>query len=296
MKIFLSRVPRAAANKSLDEVPEYAGTVRGGMMLTPAQEHWQKVMASRRGEEGMTSEALTAYEQVLHRLRFDQARLSDLQSTERKIDYKRTVLESYDGWIEGVLGSDTGLADEVLTTVMIWQMDVGHYDRALTTADYVIRHNLPLPDRYRRTVGSLLVDEICDKALTIFSAGDATVDPVPLAILERLAELVTPLDMPSQVEAKLFKTLAYTLRLSPEREDKARALSLMQQALLRFVNIGVKKDIEALTRELKKTAEGDSASSDNTVMPPPKTTPATAGKKADKSKTRTTAVKAKSSR
>ncbi|WP_338149432.1 hypothetical protein [Xenorhabdus bovienii] len=49
-------------------------------MLTPAQSHWQKVMASRRGEEGMTSEALTAYEQVLHRLRFDQARLSDLQS------------------------------------------------------------------------------------------------------------------------------------------------------------------------------------------------------------------------
>ncbi|WP_275362435.1 phage terminase small subunit [Xenorhabdus bovienii] len=266
------------------------------MMLTPAQEHWQKVMASRRGEEGMTSEALTAYEQVLHRLRFDQARLSDLQSTERKIDYKRTVLESYDGWIEGVLGSDTGLADEVLTTVMIWQMDVGHYDRALTTADYVIRHNLPLPDRYLRTVGPLLVDEICDKALTLFSAGDAAVDPIPLAILERLAELVTPLDMPNQVKAKLFKTLAYTLRLSPEREDKARALSLMQQALLLFVNIGVKKDIEALTRELKKIADGDSTSSDNTVMSPPKTKPTAAGKKAAKSKTRTTAAKAKSSR
>ncbi|WP_338804812.1 phage terminase small subunit [Xenorhabdus griffiniae] len=257
------------------------------MMLTPAQEHWQRTMAARRGDEQMLAAALTAYEQILHRLRIDQARLSDLQGKERKAEYKRTVMAAYDGWIDGVLAADTGQADEVLTHIMIWQIDIGNYGRALTLAAYVIRHGLPLPDRYQRTIGPLLVDEICDQALTIFATGDDTLDPIPLDILEQLTELVTPLDMPNQVRAKLFKTLAYTLRTQPQRDAKERALSLMQQALLLFANIGVKKEIETLSRELKKAE-------DNTVTPSPPPKPATTGKKP--TKTKTTAAKSQSSR
>ncbi|MCP9269370.1 phage terminase small subunit [Xenorhabdus sp. XENO-1] len=224
-------------------------------MLTPAQEHWQRTMAARRGDDAMSSATLTAYEQILHRLRIDQTQLSNLQGNERKAEYKRAVMAAYDGWIDGVLTADTGQADEVLTHIMIWQIDIGNYERALTLADYVIRHNLPLPDRYHRTVGPLLVDEICDQALAIFAAGSDAVEPISLDILEWLAVLVEPLDMPNQVRAKLLKTQAYTLRRSTQRADKERAVSLMQQALLLFTNIGVKKDIENLTRELKKSAE-----------------------------------------
>ncbi|CAM3982555.1 terminase [Xenorhabdus thuongxuanensis] len=255
-------------------------------MLTPAQEHWQRTMAARRGDEHMSSATLTAYEQVLHRLRIDQARLSGLQGKARKAEYKRTVMAAYDGWIDGVLAADTGQADEVLTHIMIWQIDIGNYGRALTLAAYVIRHNLPLPDRYQRTIGPLLVDEICDQALTIFATGDTTLDPIPLDILEQLTELVTPLDMPNQVRAKLFKTLAYTLRIQPQRAAQERALSLMQEALLLFANIGVKKEIETLMRELKK--------SEGTVIPPSAPKPATTGKKPPK--TKTTAEKKTSSR
>ncbi|MCC8379558.1 phage terminase small subunit [Xenorhabdus sp. PB30.3] len=252
-------------------------------MLTPAQEHWQRTMAARRGDEQMSSATLTAYEQILHRLRIDQTRLSGLQGTERKIAYKGEVIAAYDSWIDGVLKADTGQADEVLTHIMIWQIDIGHYERALTLAEYVIRHNLPLPDRYHRTVGPLLVDEICDKALTIFAAGNEAIAPISLTILEWLFVLVEPLDMPNQVRAKLLKTLAYTLRKSSQQADKERALSLMQQALLLFANIGVKKDIETLTRELKKAE-------DNTAPPKPGAT--------DKKppKTKTTAAKKIASR
>ncbi|WP_244590110.1 phage terminase small subunit [Xenorhabdus innexi] len=251
------------------------------MMLTPAQEHWQRTMATRRGDETLSSAALTAYELILHRLRIDQTRLSGLQGTERKIDYKRDIIAAYDSWIDGVLSADTGQADEVLTHIMIWQIDIGNYERALTLAEYVIRHNLPLPDRYHRTVGPLLVDEICDKALTIFAAGNAEIEPISRAVLEELFTLVAPLDMPNQVRAKLFKTLAYTLRKSPQQADKEQALSLMQQALLLFANIGVKKDIETLTRELKKADDA----------------PAKSGAAANKtSKTQTTAAKKTASR
>lgn len=259
-------------------------------MLTPAQEHWQRTMAARRGDEALSSATLTAYEQILHRLRIDQTQLSNLQGKELKAEYKRDIIAAYDSWIEGVLVSDTGQADEVLTNIMIWQIDIGNYDRALTLAEYVIRHNLPLPDRYQRTIGPLLVDEICDQALTIFATGDAALDPIPLDILEQLTELVTPLDMPNQVKAKLFKTLAYTLRIQPQREAKERALSLMQQALMLFNNIGVKKDIETLTRELKKAAEP--VADDIPATPPPK--PVVTSKKT--SKTKTTAAKKASSR
>nr|WP_282552539.1 phage terminase small subunit [Providencia stuartii] len=74
--------------------------------LTPAQQHWQKVMASRRGGASteMSRADMTAYENILHRLRADQAQLSNIQGNDRKAAYKRKVLPNYRGWIEGGVG------------------------------------------------------------------------------------------------------------------------------------------------------------------------------------------------
>lgn len=46
-------------------------------MITPAQQHWQNVMAQRAGRanEGVDHAACTAHEEVLYRLRLAQARL-----------------------------------------------------------------------------------------------------------------------------------------------------------------------------------------------------------------------------
>lgn len=48
-------------------------------MITPAQQHWQNVMAQRAGRanEGVDHAAHTAHEEVLYRLRLAQARLTD---------------------------------------------------------------------------------------------------------------------------------------------------------------------------------------------------------------------------
>ncbi|EEV1711040.1 terminase, partial [Salmonella enterica] len=45
-------------------------------MITPAQQHWQNVMAQRAGRanEGVDHAARTAHEEVLYRLRLAQAR------------------------------------------------------------------------------------------------------------------------------------------------------------------------------------------------------------------------------
>lgn len=45
-------------------------------MLTPAQRHFQRVMAERHGKaEDLSDTARTAHEQILHRMRMDMAAL-----------------------------------------------------------------------------------------------------------------------------------------------------------------------------------------------------------------------------
>jgi hypothetical protein len=54
-------------------------------MLTPAQKHFQKVMAERHGKTDEQSDtARTAHEQIMHRLRMDQSALSECSLTRRK--------------------------------------------------------------------------------------------------------------------------------------------------------------------------------------------------------------------
>jgi hypothetical protein len=56
-------------------------------MLTPAQQHFNRVMAERRHASREPSQLeMTAYETMLHRLRLDKARLSRVQSQKAKAD------------------------------------------------------------------------------------------------------------------------------------------------------------------------------------------------------------------
>lgn len=262
--------------------------------LTPAQKHWRQVMAERRGDE-QTTENMTAYEQILHRLRHDQTRLSHIQGTEFKVDYKKTILEQYEPWIDGVLSANTGQSDEVFTTILVWQIDCENYDRALDMADYVLAYNLPLPERYNRTPATMVIDEICDKALTLFAAGVDKEKLIPINVLERLNDLTKSYDVPNEVRAKLYKSLAYTLRLNDDLNDKARAVELMQSALLLHEKVGVKRDIELLQREIKKAAgkqdETPPLEPTSSEKPEPKKV---AAKKTTTKKTTTTRKKAAS--
>lgn len=262
--------------------------------LTPAQKHWRHVMAERRGDE-QTTENMTAYEQILHRLRHDQTRLSNIQGTEFKVEYKKTILEQYEPWIDGVLSANTGQSDEVFTTLLVWQIDCENYDRALDMADYVLAYNLPLPERYSRTPATMVIDEICDRALTLFAAGVDKEKLISINVLERLNGLTKSYDVPNEVRAKLYKSLAYTLRLNDDINDKSRAVELMQSAVLLHEKVGVKRDIELLQREIKKiTVKQDDTPPQEPVIaekPEPKKA---AVKKATTKKTTTTRKKAAS--
>ncbi|WP_145521704.1 phage terminase small subunit [Yersinia aldovae] len=223
-------------------------------MLTPAQRHYDKVMAERRGTTEDVVQGGSAYEQQLYRLRIDQRRLSQFQSHITRAEMKREMLPAYDGWLDGVLAANSGQSDEVVTTCMVWSVDAGLYRDALRLAEYVIGHNLPMADKYQRSAACFVVDQLSEAALLNFKLASTNNPAIEIDILLRLQELTADKDMPDEARAKLLKAIGYTLRQSINLADQASALIWLQRALAAHTDVGVKKDIEVLERNLKKAA------------------------------------------
>ncbi|EPA3072282.1 phage terminase small subunit [Enterobacter cloacae] len=276
-------------------------------MLTPAQRHFQKVMAERRGQADEESDIQrTAHEQILHRLRMDLSRLSGVQSEETKAEMKKSMLPEYEGWIEGTLDGDSGRQDEVITRLMVWAIDCRDYALALRMGRYVVRHGLTLPDNFNRTAATFLTEEMSKPLLTL-AAADADADlSSGIAVLDEVAGIVADSDMPDVVRAKLCKARALARRGATEITAKAEALALFREALTRNPNAGVKKEIATLAREVKKlsadsgTGESDAASTDKTDVTaepvPEKSTTASAAGKATTRKTMTRAATGKATK
>lgn len=232
-------------------------------MLTPAQRHFQRVMAERHGKtEEFTEAARTAHEQILHRLRMDQSALRRVQSDQVKAEMKKQLLPQYDGWIEGTLDGNSGRQDEVIVTLMIWAIDAGDYPLAVRIGRYVIEHNLAMPDQFRRTAATALVEELCDPILVQVKADESTDLTAHLQVLDELAQIVEGKDMPDVVLAKLFKVRGFALR-GGDDAAQAKALELLRQALKLDANAGVKKAIESLARQVKKAGQTIGGAGDN---------------------------------
>ncbi|WP_323113135.1 phage terminase small subunit [Klebsiella variicola] len=235
-------------------------------MLTPAQRHFQRVMAERHGNTDEQSDtARTAHEQIMHRLRMDQGALKRVQSDQAKAAMKRQLLPHYEGWIEGTLDGNSGRQDEVIVTLMVWAIDAGDYALAARIGRYVVTHGLLMPDRFNRTAATVLVDEICDPILVQVKADDA-IDVTPyLAVLDEVADFTSGSDMPDVVRAKLCKARAFALR-NGTTEEQTTALELLRQALTLDAGAGVKKEIDRLARVVKKAtaAAAGTAGDDST--------------------------------
>lgn len=276
-------------------------------MLTPAQRHFQRVMAERRGQADEESDIQrTAHEQILHRLRMDLSRLSGVQSEETKAEMKKSMLPEYEGWIEGTLDGDSGRQDEVITRLMVWAIDCRDYALAMRLGRYVVRHGLTLPDNFNRTAATFLTEEMSKPLLTL-AAADADADlSSGVAVLDEVADIVADSDMPDVVRAKLCKARALARRGATDITAKAEALALFREALTRNPNAGVKKEIATLAREVKKlsaedgTGEGAAASTDKTDgiadPAPEKSTTASAAPKATARKTATRAATGKATK
>jgi hypothetical protein len=198
------------------------------------------------------------------RLTHDLRRLKEIQSVKSKIEAKREMLPEYADYVAGLLSaaeaSGQGTADEVLPTIMVWEIDTGNYPRALRLATHVIGHNLPMPARFQRTAPCLVTEQIADAAIVELADGKA----FDLDVLTDLETLVDGEDMPDEVRAKLMKAIGLELARQAEdpeadssiagaqRARQAAAITALKRALSLHAGCGVKKRIEALERAAKK--------------------------------------------
>ncbi|WP_448680235.1 phage terminase small subunit [Pseudomonas nicosulfuronedens] len=236
--------------------------------------HYQRVTAAQAAAEvagpSQTMAGLTAYELQLAQLIQDRARLKGIQSTEGKIELKRQLLPAYAPYVEGVLSAGQGAQDEVLVTIMLWRIDAGAFTEGLDIAAYVFAHGLVMPDRFNRTVGCLVAEEVAESAIKALKAGQ----PFDIAVLLRTAELTAEQDMPDEVKAKLFLALGratlhgLTLEAPGKPGQVEEGIALLTRAIELHDKCGGKKDLEAAGRLQKKQAEATVS-----TEPPPSSAP-----------------------
>ena len=220
---------------------------------TPARAHFARVSAARAAAAtapGQTMAGATPYELMLAKLAADRRALKGVQSVARKVELKRKLLPEYADYVAGVLNGGRGAQDDVLVTIMVWRIDAGDYDGALAIAAYALTHGLALPDQFERSLASVVAEQFADAALAAFlerSTFDA-------ASLELVDELTADADMHDQVRAKLCKALGYAV----QEADPPRALDYLRRALSLNDRVGVKKDIDRLSKLIEASGrQGD---------------------------------------
>lgn len=218
---------------------------------------------------------------VVLQLQADRARLKAFKATERKVEAKREMLPFYRPWADGVLSAgdkaQRGALDAVFTTIMAWTIDTGDYLAALPMLEHAVTHGLDMPSGFNRDPITFAIDQVCDDALAIFDTGDAAaINAFPAAVLPMLEDLVVDhdADLHDDVEAKLKKTMARAILAGTDLENeedlrkrREQALKLNLRALELCAKVGVKKDIEKLQRELKRTAPPPPAGGEQTQPP-----------------------------
>lgn len=226
--------------------------------MSHCRQHFQRITAAEAAASASPQQGMTganAYELQLAQLAQDRLRLKQIQSGEGKARLKQQLLPAYVPYVEGVLAAGRGAQDEVLTTVMVWRIDAGDYAGALDIAAYVLEHNLVMPDRFARTTGCLIAEEIAEAALKAQRAGEL----FDAQILARAGELTREQDMPDEARAKLHLAYARAVlepvdEASPDLDRLQAGIANLRRAIELHGSCGAKKDLERAERLLKKYA------------------------------------------
>jgi hypothetical protein len=233
------------------------------MALTLAQRNQLRKRAAQEAAAAAPAalmDGATGYEVMLAKLQQDQFRLKQIQGNEAKAKLKVELLPEYVPYVEGVLSAGQGAQDDVLVTLMVWRFDAADFEGGLQIAEYVLRHQLLMPDRFNRTTGCLVAEEVATAALNAQKASK----PFPLVILNRTAELTADQDMPDEARAKLVlaQGRAQLVQLNYEAEKLTQdelawlqfGIDLLKRAIELHNSCGGKKDLERAERLLKKHA------------------------------------------
>ena len=206
--------------------------------MSLARQHFQKhsaIAAAVSAAEFGTMQNMTAYELQMMQLNNDRQRLKQIQSTDAKVVLKKALLPNHLPYVEGILEADKSIQDEVFMTMLVWCIDVGDYIKALQLSEFALRHNMIMPDSFKRNTATYVVETIAEAFLKQLKT-NAVVD---ISVLEQVEDLIqnpdfdpTVLDMPNQAKAKLYVALGKaTVKLIQSTDEPSDAdLALAQSA------------------------------------------------------------------
>ncbi|AVO55727.1 phage terminase small subunit [Ectopseudomonas mendocina] len=203
-------------------------------------------------------DGLTTYELMLAKLQQDNLRLKQVQSNQNKALLKAEMLPEYADYVAGVLAGGKGAQDEVFVTVMLWRFDAGDFIGGLEAAAYVLQHALKMPERFNRTTGCVVAEEIAEAALRALKAGNG----FDIEITLQANELTARHDMPDAARAKLMLAIGrlYALKVKDDASGEdlgnlVNAKEYLSKAISLYSACGAKKDMERVDRLLKKHAD-----------------------------------------
>lgn len=232
--------------------------------------HREKILAQKAAHESADSgdttlEGRNTYELMLAQLQTDATALRSKQSIEKRIELKVDLVPQYDAYVAGILAADENVQDDVLMTQLVWRIDIGTFEDAYAIALHALKHQLVLPQRFKRTLPTLLAEEFSEPVILAentppsdASTQESSDKAKPLPSLDLLTDLLGQLkdqDMPDEVRAKLHKAIAFTLETIGEPESLEEARPHYERALQLDKKSGVKKRLEQLARKLKAAAD-----------------------------------------
>ena len=235
--------------------------------MSLARQHFLKhsaISAAISAAEFGTMKDQSFYELQLAQLNNDRHRLKQIQSTEAKIQLKKTLLPTYLPYADGIIEANKSVQDEVFMTVLIWCIDAENYAKALEMAEFALTHNMIMPDRFERKTATLVTEEIANAFLKQLK----TNAEVEIEVLQQLEQLVLHTefdekvsDMPDQVKAKLLVALGKATIKQIQSKDEPSVSDIIfaqdaQAYLERAIELddkcGGKQDLKTVETLLKK--------------------------------------------
>ncbi|KEZ23262.1 Phage small terminase subunit [Glaesserella parasuis] len=117
--------------------------------MRPTQAHFLRMTAAEESAADVPMEALEGYDLMLSTLAMHKRRLKQIQSNEKKAEYKlKNALPDFLPWIQGVLKAGSGKQDDILMTWLVWAIDCEEYQLALKISEYALKHDLALPENF----------------------------------------------------------------------------------------------------------------------------------------------------
>lgn len=216
-----------------------------------ARNHRLRVLAeksAKANEYGDMRSDVSVYQLQLVELKNDQSILSSIKSEIDRGKAKAELIPKYMPYVEGIIAADQKVNDEVVTRIMLWCFDAGLFEDGLKIAEFAIKHDLQMPDAFKRDTASVIAEEISNAALNKIKANEL----FDLNVLEKADALTLNVDMHDQIRAKLYSAIGRTYFAL---EQYAQAIEYMTKAITLKDNIGCKEELRKAEKALAKQIE-----------------------------------------